>query len=142
MSEAPRFPADEVSYPVLAGGQEHAASEAGTTRARFERDALPYLGRMYSAARRMTRNATDADDLVQETFTRAYWSAPASLEALMSANCSPVYQTPLLYCRFPRTFSAAYQRYKNGYAPRYTTAPSLPWRPSHHEPLANRHGDR
>ena len=72
----------------------------------------------------------------------AVWSAPASLEALMSANCSPVYQTPVLYCRFPRTFSAAYQRYKNGYAPRYTTAPSLPWRPSHHQPLANRHGDR
>ena len=54
----------------------------------------------------------------------------------------PVYQTPVLYSRFPRTFSAAYRRCKNGYAPRYTTAPSLPWRPSHHQPLANRHGDR
>jgi predicted Holliday junction resolvase-like endonuclease len=70
------------------------------------------------------------------------WSAPASLEALMSANWCPVYQTPVLYSRFPRTFSAAYRRYKNGYAPRYTTAPSLPWRPSHHQPLANRRGDR
>jgi len=27
---------------------------------------------MYSAARRMTRNNTDADDLVQETFAKAY----------------------------------------------------------------------
>ena len=70
------------------------------------------------------------------------WSAPASLEALMSANWCPVYQTPVLYSRFPRTFSAAYRRCKNGYAPRYTTAPSLPWRPSHHQPLSNRHGDR
>ena len=70
------------------------------------------------------------------------WSAPASLEALMSANWCPVYQTPVLYSRFPRTFSAAYRRCKNGYAPRYTSAPSLPWRPSHHQPLANRHGDR
>ena len=70
------------------------------------------------------------------------WSAPASLEALMSANCSPVYQTPVLYSRFPRTFSAAYRHCKNGCAPRYTTAPSLPWRPSHHQPLANRHADR
>ena len=66
----------------------------------------------------------------------------SSLEALMSANWCPVYQTPVLYSRFPRTFSAAYRRCKNGYAPRYTTAPSLPWRPSHHQPLANRHGDR
>lgn len=88
MSEAPRFPADEVSYPVLAGGQEHAASEAGTTRARFERDALPYLGRMYSAARRMTRNATDADDLVQETFTRAY---SCFINSSRARICTPGY---------------------------------------------------
>ncbi len=40
--------------------------------ARFERDALPYLGQMYPAALRMTRNRADAEDLVQETFTRAY----------------------------------------------------------------------
>ena len=35
-------------------------------------DALPYLGQMYPAALRMTRNHADAEDLVQETFTRAY----------------------------------------------------------------------
>ena len=40
--------------------------------ARFERDALPYLSQMYPAALRMTRNRADAEDLVQETFTRAY----------------------------------------------------------------------
>jgi RNA polymerase sigma-70 factor, ECF subfamily len=40
--------------------------------ARFERDALPYLGQMYPAALRMTGNRADAEDLVQETFTRAY----------------------------------------------------------------------
>ena len=39
---------------------------------RFERDAVPYLGQMYSAALRMTGNRADAEDLVQETFTRAY----------------------------------------------------------------------
>lgn len=72
MSQAPGFPAAEISHLLRAEGQEHAASEAGPARARFERDALPYLNRMYSAARYMTRNATDADDLVQETFTRAY----------------------------------------------------------------------
>ena len=41
-------------------------------RARFERDALPLLPSLYSAALRMTRNPTDAEDLVQETFLRAY----------------------------------------------------------------------
>ena len=40
--------------------------------ARFERDALPYLDQLYSAAMRMTRNPADAEDLVQETFAKAY----------------------------------------------------------------------
>ena len=39
---------------------------------RFEREALPLLNGMYSAAYRMTRNAADAEDLIQETFLRAY----------------------------------------------------------------------
>ena len=40
--------------------------------ARFERDALPYLDQLYGAAMRMTRNPADAEDLVQETFAKAY----------------------------------------------------------------------
>jgi RNA polymerase sigma-70 factor, ECF subfamily len=40
--------------------------------ARFERDAMPYLDQLYSAAMRMTRNPQDAEDLVQETFAKAY----------------------------------------------------------------------
>ena len=40
--------------------------------ARFERDALPFLDQLYGAAMRMTRNPADAEDLVQETFLRAY----------------------------------------------------------------------
>jgi RNA polymerase sigma-70 factor, ECF subfamily len=40
--------------------------------ARFERDALPYLDQLYAAAMRMTRNPADAEDLVQETFAKAY----------------------------------------------------------------------
>jgi RNA polymerase sigma-70 factor, ECF subfamily len=39
---------------------------------RFEADALPLLSSMYSSAFRLTRNAADAEDLVQETFLRAY----------------------------------------------------------------------
>jgi RNA polymerase sigma-70 factor, ECF subfamily len=41
-------------------------------RARFERDALPLLPGLYSAALRLTRNPSDAEDVVQETFLRAY----------------------------------------------------------------------
>jgi len=40
--------------------------------ARFERDALPFIDQLYSAALRMTRKPADAEDLVQETFAKAY----------------------------------------------------------------------
>ena len=40
--------------------------------ARFERTALPFLDQLYSAALRMTRNPSDAEDLVQETFVKAF----------------------------------------------------------------------
>ena len=38
----------------------------------FERDVVPFLGQLYPAALRMTRNPTDAEDLVQETSAKAY----------------------------------------------------------------------
>jgi RNA polymerase sigma-70 factor, ECF subfamily len=51
------------------------ATETDAERtARFERDALPFLDQLYGAAMRMTRNPTDAEDLVQETFAKAYGS--------------------------------------------------------------------
>src|SRR5436305_8168925 len=46
--------------------QAHGSSE------RFERDVVPFLGQLYPAALRMTRNPTDAEDLVQETSAKAY----------------------------------------------------------------------
>jgi RNA polymerase sigma-70 factor, ECF subfamily len=42
--------------------------------ARFEETALPYLDQLYPAALRMTRNPADAEDLVQETFAKAFGS--------------------------------------------------------------------
>ena len=42
--------------------------------ARFERDALPYLDQLYAGAMRMTRNPADAEDLVQETYAKAFSS--------------------------------------------------------------------
>lgn len=50
-------------------------SETSAERAaRFEREALQYLDQLYSAALRMARNPADAEDLVQETFTKAFAS--------------------------------------------------------------------
>jgi len=39
---------------------------------RFEREALPWMDDVYRFARSMTRDEADADDLVQETYLRAY----------------------------------------------------------------------
>lgn len=41
-------------------------------RARFTELAMPLMPALYSAALRMTRNPADAEDLVQETYLRAY----------------------------------------------------------------------
>jgi RNA polymerase sigma-70 factor (ECF subfamily) len=38
----------------------------------FEHAVQPYLGQLYPAALRMTRNAHDAEDLVQETLVKAF----------------------------------------------------------------------
>ena len=43
-------------------------------RERFERDALPFLDQLHGAAMRLTRNPADAEDLVQETYAKAYSS--------------------------------------------------------------------
>ena len=50
--------------------EQHETAEQ--RRARFERDALPFLDQLYAAAMRMTRNPSDAADLVQETFVKAF----------------------------------------------------------------------
>ena len=49
-----------------------AAETPAQRRDRFEREAMPLLDQLYSAALRTTRNAADAEDLVQETYAKAY----------------------------------------------------------------------
>ena len=48
------------------------SESAEQQRVRFEHDALPFIDQLYAAALRMTRNPSDAEDLVQETFLKAY----------------------------------------------------------------------
>ncbi len=55
-------------------GRGDSAESTAERSARFERDALEFLDQMYSAALRMTRNPADAEDLVQETYAKAYAS--------------------------------------------------------------------
>ncbi|MDH3462093.1 MAG: RNA polymerase subunit sigma-24, partial [Acidimicrobiia bacterium] len=41
-------------------------------QATFADDAMEFAPQLYSAAMRMTRNPTDAEDLVQETYLKAF----------------------------------------------------------------------
>jgi RNA polymerase sigma-70 factor (ECF subfamily) len=51
---------------------DRAAETDAELTARFERDAIPLLDQLYGGALRMTRNPADAEDLVQETFLKAF----------------------------------------------------------------------
>ena len=57
-------------------GQEESRSVMSSTpedlKARFEAEAIPLLPRFHIAALRLTGNPADADDLLQETYLRAY----------------------------------------------------------------------
>lgn len=63
---------ETIDVPVALStvGTESAAERT----ARFERDAMPLLDQLYSAAMRLTHNPQDAEDLVQDTFAKAYAS--------------------------------------------------------------------
>ena len=61
-----------VAEETVEGRGTRADETVEARTARFERDALPFLDQLYAAAMRMTRNPTDAEDLVQETFVKAF----------------------------------------------------------------------
>jgi RNA polymerase sigma-70 factor (ECF subfamily) len=54
--------------PEPKGSQDNRAPAAE----RFEAEAIQYLDQLYAAAMRITRNPADAEDLVQETYTKAF----------------------------------------------------------------------
>jgi RNA polymerase sigma-70 factor, ECF subfamily len=48
------------------------ASDVTDEQLSFEHDVIPYMRKLYPAALRMTHNPSDAEDLLQETFAKAF----------------------------------------------------------------------
>ncbi|MCX4092227.1 sigma-70 family RNA polymerase sigma factor [Nocardia sp. alder85J] len=66
---------DDLDDPAEFAGEDEVAAPSvddADLGQRFERDALPLLDQLYGAALRMTRNPADAEDLVQETYAKAF----------------------------------------------------------------------
>ncbi|HEY8754132.1 MAG TPA: sigma-70 family RNA polymerase sigma factor [Arthrobacter sp.] len=70
---APEAAAPEAAAPASTEQAVDVATESvEERRIRFERDAMQYVDQLYSAAMRMARNPADAEDLVQEAYTKAF----------------------------------------------------------------------
>ncbi|OYO19464.1 hypothetical protein CGZ93_13335 [Enemella dayhoffiae] len=72
-SETDEFPGEAVGTVDDVPFDPATETESERT-ARFGRDALVHLDQLYGAAMRMARNPSDAEDLVQETYAKAYQS--------------------------------------------------------------------
>jgi len=69
----PAAPAVQAAQPAKAPQPRPAQLTTMPDReARFEREVTPLMSQLYPAAMRMTRNPSDAEDLVQETLAKAY----------------------------------------------------------------------
>jgi RNA polymerase sigma-70 factor (ECF subfamily) len=66
----PWEPTDAMSGPRTIGSTTMSDTDAAL--ADFEAEALSYMDQLYAAAMRMTRNPADAEDLVQETYAKAF----------------------------------------------------------------------
>ncbi len=71
-------PAASTAHAPRASDEVHGAADAAADVARrdaeFAREALPWLDDVYRFALSLTRDEADADDVVQETYLRAYRS--------------------------------------------------------------------
>jgi RNA polymerase sigma-70 factor, ECF subfamily len=77
LASPPRHPPVSAhGAPDVAPGVDAAAESAAVAQrdAEFARDALPWLDDVYRFALSLTREEADADDVVQETYLRAYRS--------------------------------------------------------------------
>nr|WP_309106576.1 sigma-70 family RNA polymerase sigma factor [Arthrobacter sp.] len=63
---------EEAGQPAPEPEVDVESESAEERRLRFERDAMQYVDQLYSAAMRMARNPADAEDLVQEAYTKAF----------------------------------------------------------------------
>jgi RNA polymerase sigma-70 factor (ECF subfamily) len=70
MSTEVELAADSQAVPGLA--VDRATETPRARKERFERDALIFANALYGAALRYTKNAQDAEDLVQDTFAKAF----------------------------------------------------------------------
>jgi len=60
-----------VSY-LMTELQQKVEETPAERAARFERDAMGYIDQLYGAALRLTHNPADAEDVVQDTYARAF----------------------------------------------------------------------
>ncbi|MEI6119974.1 MAG: sigma-70 family RNA polymerase sigma factor [Actinomycetes bacterium] len=70
---------DDTSSQVVPAGKGGVALSGGTEsvvqrKERFERDAFQYTNQLFAAAMRYTKNPSDAEDLVQDTYAKAFVS--------------------------------------------------------------------
>ena len=72
LAQSPDAAEAETLEDTIEDGLEDAPLDQAQLRALFEEQALPFIDQLYGAGMRMTRNPADAQDLVQETFVKAF----------------------------------------------------------------------
>ena len=65
-------PPPQKSAGAPAGDHRTGDHRTGDHGVRFASEVIPYISRLYPAALRLTRSHCDAEDLIQETFAKAY----------------------------------------------------------------------
>lgn len=68
----PLMTGDDTATPADEQSADTHTDETRDLGVLFEEQALPFIDQLYAAALRMTKNPADAQDLVQETFVKAY----------------------------------------------------------------------